>query len=55
MHNSIGKSSFGPLEPVSAIPQTKGPNKVYSVLLNVEQAIEAAVIVRYQPRSRGNP
>ena len=62
MHKSvtlfgIGTSSFGPLKPALApcIPQTKGPNKVYSVLVNVEQVIEGAVIVRYQPASRGNP
>ena len=62
MHKSVtlfgvGTSSFGPLEPASApcIPQTKGPNKIYSVLVNVEQVIEGAVIVRYQPGSRGNP
>ena len=38
----VGTSSFGPLEPASApcIPQTKGPNKVYSVLVNIEQVIE---------------
>ena len=56
MHKSVtlfevGTSSLEPaLAPCTS--QTKGPNKVYSVLVNVEQG---AVIVRYQPGSRGNP
>ena len=56
MHKSVTLFEVGTssLEPVSApcIPQTKGPNKVYSVLVNVEQG---AVIVRYQPGSRETP
>ena len=37
----VGIGSFGPLEPALApcILQTKGSNKVYSVLVNVEQVI----------------
>ena len=37
------------------ISQTKGPNKIYSVLVKNEQVIEGAVIVRYQPGSMGIP
>ena len=57
MHKSVTLFEVGTssLEPVSApcIPQTKGPNKVYSVLVNVEQG---AVIVRYvSARKQGKP